>query len=319
MADIQIVNGLAILISGLVLLPQRLSALHWKMVVYLSWFSCTTNLSALIFLRSYLIRNPVERIWRLGSTFVLLVILTVSLIPTGHFFWRTGSEEHVEDAAPSAYAICYFNVDFKGKSFVGKNAMLLSILLLVFSYAVRVFKLCRGFADHSPKARSLSAFLVENCLKSAALFQRIIGVSTLAERLASNMIVAAHFVVCLWVDITTSMASDVFWLVISITWGSAKVTELRRILDVSPAAEADPTWSFGQILAVLLVAGPVLVLIRSAREAFIPGPQESPRASIVEPDHYGSSLREGKHIAIFIIPLVDQDLLSASAVGGLDI
>lgn len=209
MADIQIVNGLAILISGLVLLPQRLSALHWKMVVYLSWFSCTTNLSALIFLRSYLIRNPVERIWRLGSTFVLLVILTVSLIPTGHFFWRTSSQEYIEDAAPSAYAICYFNTDFKGRSFVGKNAMLLSILLLVFSYTVRVFKLYRGFANYSPKARSLSAFLVENCLKSAALFQRMIGVSSFTERTASNMIVAAHFVVCLWIDMSTSMASDV--------------------------------------------------------------------------------------------------------------
>ncbi|KAI6081359.1 hypothetical protein F4821DRAFT_264985 [Hypoxylon rubiginosum] len=296
MADIQIVNGLAILIAGLLLLHQNLSALHWKMVVYLAWFACTTNLSAIIFLRPYLIRNPFERTWRLGSTFILLVMLVVSLVPTGHFFWRADCQkkwEHIEDAAPSAYAICYFNADFKGHSFVGKNSMLLSIFLLVFSYTVRVFKLFRGFGNCGLKARSLSACLVETCLKSAAFLQRKIGSSSFAERLASNMLVSAHFVVCLWIDIATSMASDIFWLIITITWGSVRMVELKRILYVSPALPTDPTWSFGQILAVLLVAGPLLVLIRSGREAFTPDSHESPRPSIVEPDHYGLSLQEG--------------------------
>ncbi|KAI0169398.1 hypothetical protein GGR52DRAFT_581534 [Hypoxylon sp. FL1284] len=268
MADIQMVNGLAILIAGLVLLPQRLSALHWKMVVYLAWFSCTTNLSALTFLRPHMIRSTFERVWRLGSAFVLLVALVVCLIPTGHFFWLTDSQGHREDAAPSAYAICYFNVEYRGDSFTGKNSMLLSILLLVFSYAVRILKLYRGFTCRGPTARPLSDFLVNGCLKSAARLQGMIGTSSFAERMASNLIVAAHFVVCLWIDISTSMASDIFWLIISMTWGSQRTAELRGILDASPAADADPKWSFGQILAVLLVIGPLLGLVRSGRDMF---------------------------------------------------
>ncbi|KAI1771224.1 hypothetical protein F4818DRAFT_445561 [Hypoxylon cercidicola] len=296
MADIQIVNGLAILIAGLVLLPRRLSALHWKMVVYLSWFSCTTCLSALTFLRSYLIRNPFERIWRLGSTFVLLVMLTVALIPTGHFSWRANSQEHIEDAAPSAYAICYFNTDFKGDSFIGKNSMLLSILLLVFSYTVRIFKLYRVFAKRGLKPYSISAFLVGKCLSSATLFQRKIGSSSFAERMASNMIVAAHFVVCLWIDISTSMASDIYWLIISIIWGSVKMGELRRILLLSPAVDSDSAWSFGQVLAVLLIGGPVLILVRSGREVFVPGTRESPQVDVIESNHYGVSLQEGASV-----------------------
>ncbi|KAI0829536.1 hypothetical protein F5Y06DRAFT_282597 [Hypoxylon sp. FL0890] len=90
MEDIQSVNGLGILVTGSVLLSQQLSAFHWKMIVYFGLFSCITNLSALKFLRSYLIRNPFEQIRRHGSSFILLVGLTVALIPTGHFFWVPG-------------------------------------------------------------------------------------------------------------------------------------------------------------------------------------------------------------------------------------
>ncbi|KAI1404359.1 hypothetical protein F4819DRAFT_139444 [Hypoxylon fuscum] len=292
MADVQIVNGIAILIAGSVLLPQRLAALHWKMVVYLAWFSCTTNLSALTFLRTYLIHHPFEMVWRLVSTFILLVGLTVALVPTGHFFWRPNDLEYIEDASPSAYAICYFSANFKGPSFAGKNSMLLSILLLIFSYMVRVFKLCRGSGRHTLKSVSLSAFVVDKCLKSAAWCQHVIGTSSFAERAASNMIVGAHFVVCLWIDISTSMASDIFWLGVSISFGTVKMDELGKILNSAPGPQDDTTWSFGQILPVLLIAGPILILVRSGREAFVPSPHDIHRESAAGPDHHGSNLEE---------------------------
>ncbi|OTA68716.1 hypothetical protein K449DRAFT_419347 [Hypoxylon sp. EC38] len=254
---------------------KRLSALHWKMIVYLGWFSCITNLSALTFLRSYLIRNPFERVWRLGSTFVLLIGLTVALIPTGHFFWVSGYLENSLDAAPSAYAICYFNTDFKqtySGSYAGKNAMILSILLLVFSYMVKLFKVHRGFGYHRLKTSSVSAFTVGKCLKSAAVFQRLIGSTSFLERSASNMMVAAHFVVCIWIDIYSSMASDIFWLTVSLAWGTLRIAELRAVLKDASffTHEDDSGWSFGQILPVLLIAGPILILVRAGREAFVP-------------------------------------------------
>ncbi|OTA89087.1 hypothetical protein M434DRAFT_14781 [Hypoxylon sp. CO27-5] len=286
-ADIQIVNGLGILITGSVLLQQRLSALHWKMIVYLGWFSCITNLSALTFLRSYLIRNPFERVWRLGSTFVLLIGLTVALIPTGHFFWVSGYLKNSLDAAPSAYAICYFNTDFKetySGSYAGKNAMILSILLLIFSYMVKLFKVHRGFGYHRLKTSSVSAFTVEKCLKSAAVFQRLIGSTSFLERSASNMMVAAHFVVCIWIDIYSSMASDIFWLTVSLAWGTLRIAELRAVLKDASffTHEDDSGWSFGQILPVLLIAGPILILVRAGREAFVPDSHRHIQESIVE-------------------------------------
>ncbi|KAI1413105.1 hypothetical protein F5Y13DRAFT_31127 [Hypoxylon sp. FL1857] len=301
MADIQIVNGLGILITGSVLLPQKLSALYWKMIVYLGWFSCITNLSALTFLRSYLIRNPFERAWRLGSTFVLLVGLIVALIPTGHFFWIPQDLGNIHDAAPSAYAICYFNTDFKRTSsylgsYAGKDAMILSILLLIFSYMVKLFKVCRGFGHHDLRNLSVSAFTVEKCLKSAAVFQRLIGSTSLLERTASNMMVAAHFVVCIWVDIFSSMASDIFWLIVSLAWGTLRITELSRVLQEASATSLipndDSTWSFGQILPVLLIAGPVLILVRSGREAFVPDSHGDIQDDTPEPNNSSSSTIE---------------------------
>ncbi|KAI1383925.1 uncharacterized protein F4822DRAFT_55605 [Hypoxylon trugodes] len=295
MADIQIVNGLAILITGLALLPQKISALHWKMIVYLSWFSCITNLSALTFLRSYLIRHPFERAWRLISTFVLLVILIVALVPTGHFFWDPDdfdhSEPQIQDAAPSSYAICYFNTDFKGTLFAGKNSMILSILLLVLNYTAKVFRLYGGFRCDCLRSRSLSDILIDKCLKSAAYLSKPIGNETFLDRAASNVIVAAHFVVCIWIDVSTSTVADIFWLVVSLAWGTIRTDELRYVLDKSSAPD-DTTWSFGQILPVLLIAGPLLILIRSGREAFAPAQHEDSRESIIEPRDYGSNVPE---------------------------
>ncbi|WQF80709.1 hypothetical protein CDEST_05723 [Colletotrichum destructivum] len=87
LADAQLITGISILVSGFWSLKHGpgLSAYHWKMVVSLAWFSSVTHLSALTFLRSYLAKHPAGRLWRLGLMLILLVLLSVAFIPTGHF------------------------------------------------------------------------------------------------------------------------------------------------------------------------------------------------------------------------------------------
>lgn len=70
-------------------------------------------------------------------------------------------------------------------------------------------------------------------------------------------------------------------LVISITWGTIRIYELEQILGQTTAYEEDPGWSFGQILPVLLTAGPILILIRSAWEAVSSG-MDSKMPSILQ-------------------------------------
>lgn len=51
----------------------------------------------------------------------------------------------------------------------------------------------------------------------------------------------------------------VYWLIVSVTWGTMKVVGLRVILSYSK--QQDDSWSFGQVLPVLLLALPLINLI----------------------------------------------------------
>ncbi|EQB50616.1 hypothetical protein CGLO_09931 [Colletotrichum gloeosporioides Cg-14] len=87
LADAQLITGMSILMSGYMSLKHErgLSAYHWKIVVSLAWFSSVTHLSALTFLRSYLAKHSSRRLWRLTLMLILLVLLFVGFLPTGHF------------------------------------------------------------------------------------------------------------------------------------------------------------------------------------------------------------------------------------------
>ncbi|KAI0829532.1 hypothetical protein F5Y06DRAFT_308274 [Hypoxylon sp. FL0890] len=270
MADTQVITGLAILLGGY-LARSDLSAFHWKMIVYLAWLSCSTHLSALVFLRNYLLNRPFERFCRLFSTLALLLCLTVAMIPTGHFYWDGLIYEPIDpssditaeiDAPPSGNATCYFNVDFKPEAYKAKYAMVTAILLLVLSFITKTFKLSRRFLWFD--VRFTTHYMVDMVLRSAAFFQKLFGTATLQGRIASNMVVAAHMTVCVWIDLYASMASDVYWLIISLTWGTMKIVQLRSLL--SHAENQDDTWSFGQLLPVFLLALPMINLIEHFRK-----------------------------------------------------
>ncbi|KAF6826628.1 hypothetical protein CPLU01_09579 [Colletotrichum plurivorum] len=99
LADTQLITGLSILASGYWSLTHDsgMSAYHWKMVVSLAWFSGIAHLSALTFLRGYFAKHTSGRLWRLSFMFLLLVLLFVGLIPTGHFEFLGGAVEMTED------------------------------------------------------------------------------------------------------------------------------------------------------------------------------------------------------------------------------
>lgn len=217
MADTQVFTGLAILVGGY-LCRAELTALHWKMIVYLAWFSCATHLSALVFLRNYLINHPAQRIWRLVSMFILLLALVIAMIPTGHFYWDSLlyegdyyfidiGEDSEFDAAPSANVTCYFNTNFKPSAQKARNSMAVSMILLILGFTARIFKLHRKFLWF--KIESISHYTVGKVLFSAQFFQKVLGTTTVEDRIVSNMVVAAHITVCVWIDMYTSMASDV--------------------------------------------------------------------------------------------------------------
>lgn len=191
------------------------------MIVYLVWFSCTTHLSTLVFLRRYLIEHPAERWWRLVSMSTLLLLCLVAMVPTGHFYWDYLTSEMLSDsfdyntdlavpyfdASPWDNATCYFNSNFDGVFSGGKDSMIISMLLLSLGFCTKLFKLHRRVLW--VRAGSVSQCIVNWILRSACFFQKLFGISTLQDRIVSNIIVSAHITVCIWVELYASMASDV--------------------------------------------------------------------------------------------------------------
>lgn len=110
MSDLQLLTGLSILISGYTQLRCGLSAYHWQKIVNLAWFTSTTHLSCLTFLRNYLSQRKAQRIWRVLAMGTLVLLLLVAIVRTRYFIfeYRDPPCPNVLRPTPSDYAICYF-------------------------------------------------------------------------------------------------------------------------------------------------------------------------------------------------------------------
>jgi len=82
MNDLQIVSGLAILISGYYAITTGALIYHWKMIIQIAWFSTITHLGGLSCLRSHLYQNKIKRSLRLIFSLSLAIMLIVALIST---------------------------------------------------------------------------------------------------------------------------------------------------------------------------------------------------------------------------------------------
>lgn len=146
MSDLQVVTGIAILISGYAQLPCGLSCYHWQVMGRLAWFSSLTHLTCLTLLRNYLHNRPARRQWRLISMFILLIMLVVAMVPTGNYEWSVSNDWSDSNGGyppspdPRDYAICHFSQP----PLVGTAAtvsMSIFVLLSTLGFLIRVVKL----------------------------------------------------------------------------------------------------------------------------------------------------------------------------------
>lgn len=145
-ADIQIITGVAILIGGYCTLSCGLSAYHWQLVVDLAWFSSVTHLAALTFLRRYLHNKPVEKWCRVAVMLVMLVLLCAAVAPTAKFAWLVGAAKPGPTGNPASHAICFYRRSIP-MDWEGGQSLFITILLLVYGYAIRIAKLSPGFSN----------------------------------------------------------------------------------------------------------------------------------------------------------------------------
>jgi hypothetical protein len=149
MSDLQILTGISILISGFAQLRCGISCYHWRLLIYLAWFSSLTHLACLTFLRHYLYVNQGERAWRLVAMAILVILLIAAMVPSGNYQWdplqpSAGFDDSTTEAGivpqPADYAICYFKHLRKVDS-VTFASMVLSVLLVGLGFLSRAARL----------------------------------------------------------------------------------------------------------------------------------------------------------------------------------
>jgi hypothetical protein len=139
MSDLQLLTGLAIMISGFAQLRSGLSTYHWQRIVNTAWFICITHLCCLTFLRDHLLHNRVKQIWRVPGMVVLTTMVIYGLITTARYdssdlgVWSSS----IDASEP---AICYLNPS--SDDWAGMDVrIVISIVFLGFGMMNRIRRL----------------------------------------------------------------------------------------------------------------------------------------------------------------------------------
>lgn len=211
LADMQIITGLAILISGFSSIKCRMSSYHWQIIVYLASLSSMTHLSTLTFLRNYLYNHRAEYISRLVLMLALIALLCVAVIPTAFFDFHGDS---LLDFKPSYFAICFYQREMD-TSTLAFQSMISFLFLSVYGYAIRIAKMSHWVMTRShrttayinqrfnrqvelwkPLESSLTARGVLIELVARPLFIALLGVITVQLSLFGSLLAEVGYV--LW-------------------------------------------------------------------------------------------------------------------------
>ena len=269
-ADLQIATGVGILTAAFATM-NSLSVYHLQVAIYLAWMSSNTHLTAISLLQTEFRENrnkSIARRLRLGGMALLGVMLVVALVPTTAHNWlaivtrSTGSGRNVgtlhQTALSSAGmpARCFWHSRYSGG--LTPDAAW-SFIILIFSYfwkGLLLFKsshrylkvsvrrkmqgplqrlLDRIAAKLRQKRRKPSIWLVFQYKATFALYLAVWALFELAQ----------SFVMSLWICGA------------GLVWGSSQILEPRRILPPQ-TLDAENSWTFGQILPILLLAVPIL-------------------------------------------------------------
>jgi hypothetical protein len=185
--------------------------------VYLAWFSSLTHLCCLTFLRNYLFNHPGQRLWRLVSMFIIIIMLVIALVPTGSFDWFRGSSTDEPMPPPSSYAICFFGQQppkpsgFEHSLPNSYLSMILSSLLLLLGFLTRVIRLYKTLSvEYILRLRSLLSKIARHGLRLVyAWCQAQPSSKSLRRSLIYHPLLAGFFMLRVSLDVYSSMFMEV--------------------------------------------------------------------------------------------------------------
>lgn len=186
MSDQQLVTGFAIMIGAYSQLQCSLSICHWKMTTMLTWFSTTTHLATLPFLRRYLEIHRFVLFLRVFLMFALAIILAVALIPSPNL-------GYYNPATPSNLATpakCIMSLPSFGFNFIksGMSAIISEIILFgaLLTRLIRMFPATRDVSTHSLKSvQTMCRHSIIWACRKLERIPRVVGIFTAPPLLIS--------------------------------------------------------------------------------------------------------------------------------------
>jgi hypothetical protein len=145
-SDNQLVTGLAILAGGFSQLNCGISALHWKVLIFLAWFSSLTHLATLFVLRQYFRERPAISLVRVILMLATLGLTIVAIVPIGSPEWPANTLDWQTLAKFKRPALCYIKTAFERKgeqifSWASTPFLVMFLGMIVPSYAARLLDL----------------------------------------------------------------------------------------------------------------------------------------------------------------------------------
>ncbi|KAF5608948.1 uncharacterized protein FSUBG_4337 [Fusarium subglutinans] len=278
-ADVQIFTSLAILIGAYASVGCDIVAYHWQYMIYLAWLASITHMASLSFLRNHLANNLAKRAWRLVAMCIIQVMLSVAVGLSMTFPESNGyAYEDPWLNHGGRPAICYFREGVKADS-VNFESAIKFIILLVWGFAIRIAKTFRGFEgglretasrleQRGNKLRRDDSGSMgrewDHAFASASISRRVCGYFFVPIQ------IGIYSVLSIQLDLFTSLLAEVYWLLFTIIWITARLIKLRI-----PGNQDDSEWTFGQALPIILLIAPPALAI----EAFYTVPTSNEPAS----------------------------------------
>ncbi|KAI1768744.1 hypothetical protein GGR53DRAFT_350406 [Hypoxylon sp. FL1150] len=262
LADMQIVTGLAILISGFSSINCRLSSYHWQIIVYLAWLSSLTHLSTLTFLRSYFNNHPAECYSRLVLMLALITLLCAAAIPTASFHFNG---EDASNFRPSYFAICFYKSKMNTGT-VAFQSMITFLFLSIYNYTIRIAKLSERVMT---KSHRIVVYFNERFNNQVELWKPLephhTALEALKEHVARPLLIALIGVIIIQLSLFSSVLAEIYWLVIALAWGSLSLFGIRSY---GPTTER--AFTFGQVLPLVMLAAPLFSIFENLIKNFYP-------------------------------------------------
>ena len=261
LSDQQIVTGLAIFIIGFSK-HCELSSYHFIVIMALGWFSFTTHLSTLTVLQGYLVHRPGQKLFRLGGIVATFLLLSISFVL---LYSRPNNDIAVQ---------CRFaRIGLSGAT---KLRAICAILLLIFlstMFLSKTARFCFGRRSDLSSLRRMVWSLISRRKLDAQYRQKYFkemfdnveeSRNPGALKSLRRSLLSFDYVILEYLD---SFCWELSWLFFSNFYGIRQIWWAREFVGAQVMSKESRYQqnksTFGQILALLLLATLVLVAIEA--------------------------------------------------------